>query len=350
MAIYLRNSWYMIAWANELANGMMSRTVMDERILVYRKEHGGFVALEDRCPHRFARLSKGSLKDDKVVCGYHGLTFDETGECVANPFAASPPRCRVRSYPVLERHGSIWIWMGSPALADAGRLPDLSCLALPKVRPGYYPLQASYRLLVDNILDLSHVEFVHKGTFGGTGMLLGGTFTSTIDGDVVVATWDSLPAPIDELTAAFMGVPESTGRLIDRWAIVRWQPASIMTLELGGAWTGVPREEGTVFKTLNLETSTPESSTTSHYFYSWPPMDPEPSELYGGLDPVADEDAPIMASCQSNMGGEEDFWSLKPVVLPNDSGGVTARRRLEHLIARENQETKKLRSTSTESS
>jgi vanillate O-demethylase monooxygenase subunit len=338
MPSYLRNSWYMIAWAGEMANaanGMMSRRIMDEPILIYRKQDGGLVALQDRCPHRFAALSMGTVKDDKVVCGYHGLTFDQSGICVANPFADSPPKCRVKSYPVLEHHTSIWVWMGDPALANPKVLPDLSCMELPKVRPCHQPLPADYLLLVDNILDLSHVEFVHKRTFGGTGVRLTGTFTTRMEDNVLTATWQSLPAPIDEGTAAYMGVPESVGRLMEQWFTVRWQPASIMTLELGGAWSGLPREEGTIFKTLNLETCTPETATTSHYFYAWPPMDIEPSALYGGLDPVVHEDVPIMASCQSNMGDVDDFWSLKPVVLPNDAGGVRARRRLGLLIARE---------------
>jgi vanillate O-demethylase monooxygenase subunit len=325
----------MIAWNGELASGTLSRRIMDEQIMLYRKQDGGLVALQDRCPHRFARLSRGRIKDDMVVCGYHGLTFDQSGVCVANPFSATPPKCRVKSFPVLEHHTSIWVWMGDPALANSRLLPDLSCMDLPKVRPCYAPLPADYRLLIDNILDLSHIEFAHSRTFGGTGVLLGGKFSAEMDGDMLVATWNALPRPIDEATATYAGVPESAGRMFEQWFIVRWQPASIMTLELGAAWTGVPREEGTLWKTLNLETCTPETATTSHYFYAWPPMDIEPSALYGGVDPVADEDVPMMASCQANMGDVDNFWSLKPVVLPNDAGGVKARRRLEKLISLE---------------
>src|ERR1700761_672315 len=128
---YLRNAWYVAAWSDSLGDGqVLARTIMDEPIVLYRKADGGIAAVEDRCPHRFAPLSMGKVVDgDRIQCPYHGLEFDGSGACVKNPHGTKniPPRARVKSYPVLEKHKAVWIWMGERP-ADPAKIPDFSVL------------------------------------------------------------------------------------------------------------------------------------------------------------------------------------------------------------------------------
>ena len=113
---YLRNAWYVAAWSDNLADGqLLSRTILKEPIVLFRKSDGHIAALQDRCPHRFAPLHMGKIVGgDRVQCPYHGLEFDSSGSCVLNPHGTKniPPRARVRSYPVTEKHKAIWIWTG----------------------------------------------------------------------------------------------------------------------------------------------------------------------------------------------------------------------------------------------
>jgi vanillate O-demethylase monooxygenase subunit len=128
---YLRNAWYVAAWSDDLVEDkLLARTILKESIVLYRKADGSPAALQDRCPHRFAPLSMGKiLPGDRVQCPYHGLEFDQSGACVLNPHGAKniPSRARVRSYPVVEKHKAIWIWMGDRA-PDHAKVPDFSVL------------------------------------------------------------------------------------------------------------------------------------------------------------------------------------------------------------------------------
>ena len=123
---FLRNAWYVAAWGNEVkAGGLFSRKLLGESVLLYRKEDGAAVAIGNRCPHRFAPLHLGKLKGDIVECAYHGLQFDGTGACVANPHGGGKPlaAARVKNYPLVERYSALWIWMGDADKADATTIP-----------------------------------------------------------------------------------------------------------------------------------------------------------------------------------------------------------------------------------
>ena len=127
---YLRNAWYVAAWSDDLADGgVLGRTILKEPVVLYRKADGNVAALQDRCPHRFAPLSMGKvLNGDRIQCPYHGLEFNSSGTCVLNPHGTKniPPRARVRSYPVTEKHKAIWIWMGEKA-PDHSRCRTSAC-------------------------------------------------------------------------------------------------------------------------------------------------------------------------------------------------------------------------------
>src|SRR5271167_4773848 len=130
MTTYLKNTWYVAAWAAEVGDTLLARQFLDEPIVMFRDQAGRAVALHDRCPHRFAPLRLGALVGDRVRCGYHGLEFNSLGECVHNPHGngAVARAAKVRAFPLAERHSLVWIWMGEPAQADTALIPNFSFL------------------------------------------------------------------------------------------------------------------------------------------------------------------------------------------------------------------------------
>jgi vanillate O-demethylase monooxygenase subunit len=168
---FIRNLWYVAAWSHELtADAPIGREILGEPIALYRKRDGAVVAFEDRCPHRHAPLSLGKLEGDELRCGYHGLRFDARGACTAMPARSTPPRLSVRTFPVVEKWSWLWVWMGDPLLADPARIPDAFGLDDPRwvMRADVMDYDANWELLNDNLCDLSHLDFSHATTLGGS--------------------------------------------------------------------------------------------------------------------------------------------------------------------------------------
>src|SRR5215471_4453184 len=109
--MFVRNCWYVAAWDYELKPGeLIGRTIINEPVALYRASDGGLVAVEDRCCHRFAPLSKGRIEGDDLRCMYHGLKFDRTGRCIEIPGQETiPAKARVRRYAAVDRHSWVWV-------------------------------------------------------------------------------------------------------------------------------------------------------------------------------------------------------------------------------------------------
>lgn len=169
--MFLKNCWYMASWSDSIdADGLTAVTIMNEPIVIYRKEDGTLAALEDRCCHRLAPLSVGRKEGDEVRCMYHGIKFAEDGRCTEIPGQdLISPKVRVRSYPIVERHAAAWIWMGDPARADEALIPPIVGPDDPEwaVVASEIDINANIQLIVDNVLDLSHAPYVHAASFGG---------------------------------------------------------------------------------------------------------------------------------------------------------------------------------------
>ena len=163
------NAWYAAAYDVEVKRQLLSRTICNKPVVLYRKANGKTVALADACWHRLLPLSKGELHGDNVICGYHGLEFDDSGRCVYMPSqnTINPSAC-VKSYPLEERHRLLWIWMGDPALADPAKIPDLHWNDDPEWTGDgkVIHVNCDYRLVVDNLMDLTHETFVHGSSIG----------------------------------------------------------------------------------------------------------------------------------------------------------------------------------------
>ena len=168
----VRNCWYVAAWSTELpGEALISRTILGELIMLYRAGDGAVVGMEDRCCHRLAPLSLGERDGDAIRCMYHGFKFDRSGRCIEIPGQDMiPPKARVKTYPVLERGGWIWIWMGDATRADAALLPQAIGPDNPEWNMRYSQLdyEANYQLINDNLTDFSHLAYVHRNSFGAS--------------------------------------------------------------------------------------------------------------------------------------------------------------------------------------
>ncbi|WP_394823877.1 Rieske 2Fe-2S domain-containing protein [Pendulispora albinea] len=164
----IRNAWYAAALCNEIkSEELFARTLLNDKIVFYRTSEGKVAALEDRCIHRQVPLSKGRLKGDQIECWYHGLRYEPSGKCVHIPSQRTiPARACVRTYPVAEKYGWVWLWMGDPAQADEALVPDHWPCTSPEFagEMSYFHINTDYRLAVDNLLDLSHIAYVHPKT------------------------------------------------------------------------------------------------------------------------------------------------------------------------------------------
>jgi phenylpropionate dioxygenase-like ring-hydroxylating dioxygenase large terminal subunit len=169
--MYLKDSWYVAGWTHEVGHSLKALKILGEHIVMYRSADGEVAALEDACPHRKLPLSMGSLVNDRIVCGYHGLTFDQRGTCVAAPTQGRiPTGATVRRYPTKDRYGFVWIWMGDPAMADDSAIIDIPQYDDPgwgRTKGGDMPIACNYLYIVDNLLDPAHVAWVHVGSFAG---------------------------------------------------------------------------------------------------------------------------------------------------------------------------------------
>lgn len=168
--MYLRNCWYAAGWIHDFAGeGTHARTMLDEPLVFYRRKDGRLVAFEDRCCHRLAPLSKGQVEGDDLRCMYHGLRFNPQGQCIEIPGQPQiPAGTCVRTYPVIEKHSIAWVWMGDVTRADEALIPPFVGLDSEhySMLPGRMDYDANYMLINDNLLDLSHLSFVHANTFG----------------------------------------------------------------------------------------------------------------------------------------------------------------------------------------
>lgn len=340
--IFLSNAWYVAALVTEI-NGMdlFRRKILDQSVLIYRKENGEVVALRDRCPHRFLPLSAGQRHGDDITCKYHGLTFDCTGKCVHSPHGDGkiPKAAVVQSFPLVERDGFLWIWMGDADLADEDKILDCSILTnSPKDAVFYFVLHnnANYELITDNIMDLSHIDHLHGPLINTKGKLSPIIPDVKDDGDDIYINWLWEADPAMPLLGNHLKEPEGTA---DQYLTVKWRAPSNMHLQLGAVQGSQDYEnDGVVLYDFHL--MTPETAKTTHYFFgsarNYRQHDAEYNAMHKeGLEAAfAEEDKPVIDFQQEEI-EITDLFSLNPVLLSSDVGNVRVRRRLKQMIEQE---------------
>jgi phenylpropionate dioxygenase-like ring-hydroxylating dioxygenase large terminal subunit len=326
MGPFLRNQWYTAATSAELGETPLARTICNEPMVLYRGADGTVAALTDRCPHRKAPLSAGEVVGNDIQCGYHGIRFAPDGACTHVPGNALVGRnFRAKNYAVREMHGLVFVWLGEAALADPALIPDFS----ENVKPGWTGVhgtlyvRGNYQLLIDNILDLTHVVFVHKTTLAGGGVAET-PLEVEIDGDVVRA--QRLMRNVD--TAPIYRTALGLEGKIDRWQFLEFRPPIYARITLGAREAGSEVPFGTPTHVV-LNSFTPETERTTHYFWStvrpWGLDDDKVSKIYKDMTDLAfAEDARIVEGQQQLI--DSDPTEAPLVSLAFDRAGLGARR------------------------
>jgi phenylpropionate dioxygenase-like ring-hydroxylating dioxygenase large terminal subunit len=340
MSNFLHNAWYAGAWSNEVDTGFLARRILDKPILFYRDDAGEAIAIGGICPHRFAPFELGRRLDSTIECGYHGLRFDRTGNCILNPNGsrAIPATARVPSYPLVERYGLLWIWMGDHALANDAAVPDYFFLSdsehYTSTEGAHLHVEANYRLLCDNLMDVTHAGYLHAGTLGNDGTPKG-RLEVDFSGTTVNSNFWIPDHPAPPGTRMWINCGDAP---VDHWIDMQWNPGCCIKLDVGITLAGQPRSEGRGTRATHL--LTPETELTTHYFYA-------SSRTYSLGDAAAtaanrerqryafeEEDAPMIEAVQRSM-ATTDLFALKPAVISTDAGGIRVRRILDELIAKE---------------
>ena len=338
--MYLRNAWYVAAWSSEIAPGtVVARTILEQPVALFRRGDSTLAALHDQCPHRFAPLSNGVLKDGMLACRYHGLAFDGSGACVVNPHGPALRSMAARAYPIHEAHRAAWIWMGAADKANPSLIPDLSFLAAaPDTAFSAGELlsgRGNYEVFSDNILDLSHTDFLHPDTLGGGAVTKAKQQIKEYD-DCFDVTWFTRDVPPPPIMATLVKtLPPRT----DSFARVRWFAPGVMKLTTGLLPVDAADEAGAV-SNFNAHIMTPETARTTHYFFA-------ATRNYCVDDATLNdriaaarrkifetEDKPMIELVDERM-GDNEFWNMRPVLLSIDGASVRARRRLQALIKAE---------------
>lgn len=164
----LLNDWHPIAKSEDVTQQrVLGARLLGEDLAVWRC--GGVVLVwKDLCMHRGTRLSLGWIDDDRLVCAYHGWTYDRTGRCVrmpAHPEQAPPEKAQVTVYRAREAYGLVWASLGKPT-NGIPPFPEWDNQSYRKIFCGPYDYDASAPRAIENALDVAHFPYVHEGLLG----------------------------------------------------------------------------------------------------------------------------------------------------------------------------------------
>lgn len=335
--IWPKNCWYVACHASDVADELFARTILNQPLVFWRTESGDIAVLEDRCPHRLVPLSTGKPVNGLVECGYHGLRFDAEGACAYVPGQDSTPRdTRVRTFPVSERYGLIWIWLGAAELADEDLIPDLHWLDAPgwAATTGYLHFKSDYRLVNDNLLDLSHETYIHRHTIGNDAVADSPAVMNVVDRQVVRVHREMPniePPP-------FFALAQGHDGPINRWQIAIYMPPGFNMTEVGFHPVGSDRDaDHLIMRPIHI--ITPETDRTTHYIWglarNFRLDDDELNEgLYEATQRTFGEDRELL-EIQDRRWREEGMPKLPETSVKLDSGPVQGRRLLDAMIKRE---------------
>jgi vanillate monooxygenase len=340
--MFIRNAWYVAATPGELDEKPLGRTVCGERIVFYRGEGGRVAALEDFCPHRGAPLSLGRVIEGKLVCGYHGLEMGCDGKAVSMPgqrVRGFPP---VRAFPVTEKHGFIWVWPGDPALASEDKLPHLHWADNPEwaYGGGLFHIACDYRLMIDNLMDLTHETYVHATSIGQP-EIEDAPCKTVAEGDSAVTSrfMSAIQAPpFWKMAMRAHALPDD--QPVDRWQICRFAPPSHVMIEVGVALAGHGGYEAPADKkvySIVVDFITPETETSMWYFWGMARNfrvgdKALTAQIREGQSKIFSEDLEMLQRQQANL----TRWPQRTLLKLNiDAGGVQARKVIERIVAAE---------------
>ncbi len=337
---YMRDCWYVAGHSEDFGRDLTPVTMLEEKIVIFRDTQGKAAALEDACPHRKLPLSRGTIEGDTVVCGYHGLTFDCTGECVIAPTQLDNPprRAAVHSYPAEDRWGFLWVWMGDPNKANAADIIDIPNFDNPdwgKTPKGGMSMACHYLYIVDNLLDPSHVAWVHLTSFAGAGTDNRPLDVEEIEDGVIVSRWvfDEAPPPYYKDMLPF-------GETCDRKQHYECRlPSTAINMSVytptGEGGADKPLSEN-AFINISYNFITPVDAKTSRYFwFQHRNMHAEDEALsarmFDGAKMAFKEDQDVLEFVQSGMENRKSGY----LNLALDAGAMRFRAKVAKAITEE---------------
>lgn len=336
---FVRNRWYVAAWDSEVDRAPLARTICGEPIVLWRKLDRSVVALRDACPHRLLPLSMGIKEGDSIRCRYHGLKIGPDGAAEEMPVKSERLNTNICAtvYPVVERYRFVWVWVGDPALADPALVPDF----WPCERQGwtfdggYYRMACDYRLVIDNLMDLTHETYVHAGSIGQLEINETRIETETRGDEVIVRRWMAGVEP-----PPFWRDALKADGPVDRWQICHFLPPSSVLIDVGVAPVGAgatPEDHDQGVRGMVVDAMTPESETSTHYFWgmarNFDVADTGFTARFKAQQgAVFLEDVEILEAQQRSIDANPD---LKLRAYSIDQGGVRARRMIDKMRAGE---------------
>ncbi len=340
--MFPKNTWYVACTPDEIDEKPLGRKICGESIVFYRGAQGQVAALDDFCPHRGAPLSLGTVTEGKLVCGYHGLEMGCDGKTIAMPGQRVRGFPAIRSYPVVERHGFIWVWTGDAALADESKIKHLEWHDNPDwaYGGGLFHIACDYRLMIDNLMDLTHETYVHATSIGQK-EIDEVPCKTTVEGDQVITSrfMENITAP-PFWKMALRGNNLADDVPVDRWQICRFTPPSNVMIEVGvahvgkGGYDASPEHKA---YSVVVDFITPETETSIHYFWGmarkFNPKDKAlTASIREGQGKIFSEDLAMLELQQRNLLAHPERSLL---MLNIDAGGVQSRKILDRLIAAE---------------
>ena len=340
--MFAKNAWYVACTPDEIDDKPLGRMICGEQMVFYRPQDGQVAALEDFCPHRGAALSLGRVCEGKLVCGYHGLVMGCDGKTVAMPGQRVGGFPAIRAYPVIERYGFIWVWPGDAAQADPAKLHHLPWAESPDwaYGGGLYHIKCDYRLMVDNLMDLTHETYVHTTSIGQKEIDETPVTTKTVGNEVITSRFmDGVKAPpFWRANLRSNGLPDD--QPVDRWQICHFSPPSHVMIEVGVALAGhggYQAPDDKKVSSIVVDFITPETETTMWYFWgmarNFNVRDKNlTAQIKEGQGKVFAEDTAVLEAQQRNL---TLYKNRKLLMLNIDAGGVQSRRIIDRLIAAE---------------
>ena len=340
--MFPKNTWYVACTPDEFAERPLGRKICGEKIVFYRGQDGKVAALEDFCPHRGAPLSLGFVREGQLVCGYHGLEMGCDGKVISMPGQRVRGFPCIRSFPVVERYGFVWVWTGDKELADPDLIHHLEWADNPEwaYGGGMYHINCEYRLMIDNLMDLTHETYVHANSIGQKEIDESPVNTKTEGEQVITSRFmENITAP-----PFWRGALRANGLAdevpVDRWQICRFTPPSHVMIEVGVAHAGHGGYDANPqYKagSIVVDFITPETETSHWYFWgmarNFKPQDAElTAQIRAGQGQIFSEDRDMLEQQQANILKHPE---RKLLMLNIDAGGVQSRRLLDKMMAQE---------------
>ncbi len=333
---FLKNAWYAAAWTEDVTAKPTGHMILGEPVVFYRTEQGEAVALSDTCPHRFAPLHLGKVTGSVIACPYHGLQFDAAGKCVLNPHGPISSAANIRAYALAERYGLFWIWMGEGP-AELERLPKLPEFDIENTTwvHGTITVGANYQLVIDNLMDLSHTEFLHP-FLGSPGSSERVKYETHVEEGVVSSDYlldDEKTLPV--IRTLWPEAPDRTTFV----ASMHWRAPSNLMMSMNVTNVGGDLSNP-ILRMPSANILTPETENATKYFWASGRNQAIDNEEVSAMIRMGTEaafrheDEPMVAAVQARM-AILDTTKMKPVLFKTDAGAVQAQRMLARMIEAE---------------